>query len=127
MNYFLHRWGIYGMSKFVNAVLFSPRSDTGEDITVIPTVTDVTVAFATINGATPEYATKGTTTRWGGFMNLPNSVVQLCVIRTIVRRLSNITEGSSELLQMIPILDVFSTKFRNQLQRVVVYYATSSC
>ena len=63
VNYFLHRWGIYGMSKFVNAVLFSPRSDTGEDITVIPTVTDVTVAFATINGATPEYATKGTTTR----------------------------------------------------------------
>ena len=42
---------------------------------------------------------------------LPNSVVQLCVIRTIVQRLSNITEGSSELLQMIPILDVFSTNF----------------
>lgn len=63
VNYFLHRWGIYGMSKFVNAVLFSPRSDTGEDITIVPTVTDVTVAFATINGATPEYATKGTTTR----------------------------------------------------------------
>lgn len=63
VNYFLHLWGIYGMSKFVNAVLFSPRPDTGEDITVIPTVTDVTVAFATINGATPEYATKGTTTR----------------------------------------------------------------
>lgn len=63
VNYFLHRWGIYGMSKFVNAVLFSPRPDTGEDITVVPTVTDVTVAFASINGATPEYATKGTTTR----------------------------------------------------------------
>lgn len=63
VNYFLHRWGIYGMSKFVNAVLFSPRSDTGEDITIVPTVTDVTAAFATINGATPEYATKGTTTR----------------------------------------------------------------
>lgn len=63
VNYFLHRWGIYGMSKFVNAVLFSPRPDTGEDITVVPTVTNVTVAFASINGATPEYATKGTTTR----------------------------------------------------------------
>ena len=47
-------------------------------------------------------------------------------MRTIVQRLSNITEGSSELLQMIPILDVFSTKFRNQLQRVVVYYTNLS-
>lgn len=62
VNYFLHRWGIYGMSKFVNAVLFSPRSDTGEEITVIPTVTKVTASFAEINGATPDHATKGTTT-----------------------------------------------------------------
>lgn len=63
VNYFLHRWGIYGMSKFVNAILFSPRSDTGEDITIIPTVTSVTVSFAEINGATPDHAMKGTITR----------------------------------------------------------------
>ena len=43
-------------------------------------------------------------------MNLPYSVVQLCVIRTIVQRNSNITKRPSELLQVFPILDVFSTE-----------------
>ena len=59
-------------------------------------------------------------------MNLPNSVVQLCVIRTIAQRLSNITEGSSELLQMIPILDVFSTKSLSSVSYPFLSYSETS-
>lgn len=102
VNYFLHRWGIYGMSKFVNAVLFSPRADTGSDITVVPTVSTVTAAFATINGATPEYATKGTTTRLTATVegtNDPNQAVSWDIAGTsgLAKSTNTFVRGDGEL------------------------------
>lgn len=102
VNYFLHRWGIYGMSKFVNAVLFSPRADTGSDITVVPTVSTVTAAFATINGATPEYATKGTTTRLTATVegtNDPNQAVSWDIAGTsgLAKSTNTFVRGGGEL------------------------------
>ena len=51
-NYWLHRWGIYSCSKFVNAVLFSTRASTAETI-VIGSITGVDVEIAEFNGVTP--------------------------------------------------------------------------
>lgn len=62
-NYYLHRWGIYSMSRFTDRVLFSARPDTGGSIT-IPDVSSITVSYAPLDsGVTPEYASKGTETR----------------------------------------------------------------
>lgn len=62
-NYWLHHHGIYSMSRFVNAVMFT--TEAGSSVTV-PTiaVTGVTVDFATPEGGTkPEFAPKGARTR----------------------------------------------------------------
>lgn len=61
-NYFLHRWGIYSISKMVNAMLFSDRADSTEEVTV-RTVDSVTVSFAPVNGTTPKFAIRGTSTQ----------------------------------------------------------------
>lgn len=60
-NYFLHRWGIYSASRFVNRVLFSARPDTTESINVVtPDTVSVSIG-ANQDGTTPKYATRGTT------------------------------------------------------------------
>jgi hypothetical protein len=61
-NQWLHRWGIYSMSRFVNAIRLSTDPSTNETITV-SSVDAVTVAFATVGGATPEFADKAEKTR----------------------------------------------------------------
>ena len=61
-NYFLHHWGIYSMSRFVNAVRFSTDpSTTVQQIT--SNVTGVTVDYATVDGVKPTYAERGAWTQ----------------------------------------------------------------
>lgn len=62
-NYWLHHHGIYSVSRFVNAVMFT--TDAGSSV-VVPAIktTGVTVTFAKgEDGKTPEFATKGARTR----------------------------------------------------------------
>lgn len=58
-NYFLHHWGLYSVSRFVNAVLFTTESQEAITVPTI-TVTSSTVAIAQLrDGTTPEFAEKG--------------------------------------------------------------------
>lgn len=62
-NYFLHHHGIYSMSRFVNAIMFT--TEAGTTVTV-PTIkaTGVTVTFAELkDGTTPTNAQRGKRTR----------------------------------------------------------------
>ena len=61
-NYWLHHHGIYSMSRFVNAVMFT--TEAGASITVPKiTVTSTTVEFADKGGVKPEFAKRGERTR----------------------------------------------------------------
>lgn len=58
-NYFLHHWGVYSLSTFINAVLFTEEAGTTETIPDI-TVDTVTVTIAPEkDGTVPEYAPIG--------------------------------------------------------------------
>lgn len=58
-NYFLHHWGVYSLSTFINAVLFTEEAGTTETIPDI-TVDEVVVTIAPEkDGTIPEYAPLG--------------------------------------------------------------------
>ena len=62
-NYWLHHHGIYSVSRFVNAVMFTTEAGTSTTVPSIKT-TSVTVDYATPeNGTKPEFAAKGERTR----------------------------------------------------------------
>ena len=62
-NYWLHHHGIYSVSRFVNAVMFTTEAGTSTTVPAIKT-TSVTVDYATPeNGTKPEFAAKGERTR----------------------------------------------------------------
>lgn len=63
-HYYLHHHGIYSMSRFVSAVMFTTEAGTSVTVPAIAT-TGVTVAFApTCDGATPTSAEAGQRTRF---------------------------------------------------------------
>lgn len=57
-NYFLHHHGIYSVSRFVNAILFTTEAGT---VTTVPSieVTGVNVTIAPVNGSVPAFASLG--------------------------------------------------------------------
>ena len=58
-NYWLHHHGIYSVSRFVNAVMFTTEAGSSVQIPAI-TTSGCTVAIAELeDGTTPEYANKG--------------------------------------------------------------------
>lgn len=62
-NYWLHHQGIYSVSRFVNAVMFTTEAGSSVQVPSVKT-TGVTVAFAAgKDGTTPTFATKGARTR----------------------------------------------------------------
>lgn len=62
-NYWLHHHGIYSVSRFVNAVMFTTEAGSSVEVPSIKT-TGVTVTFAEgEDGTTPTFATKGARTR----------------------------------------------------------------
>lgn len=61
-NQWLHRWGIYSMSRFVNAVRLSTDPDTPSSVTV-STIDSVTADFAEVAGVKPTYAEAGASTK----------------------------------------------------------------
>lgn len=62
-NYFWHHDGIYSLSKFVNAIMFTTETGTVNPTVPTYTITTVTPAFAPVNGAVPTFAPKGTATK----------------------------------------------------------------
>lgn len=58
-NYFWHHDGIYSLSKFVNAVMFTTEAGTVVPPTPTYTITEVTPALAEVNGTVPTYVAKG--------------------------------------------------------------------
>lgn len=61
-NYWLHHHGIYSVSRFVNAVMFTTEAGTNITVPTIKT-TGVTVDFATVRGIKPTSAVAGRRTR----------------------------------------------------------------
>ena len=61
-NYFYHHDGIYSVSRFVNAIMFTSLS-AAELVTPVITIDAVTLAFAEEDGVTPTSAPKGKRTR----------------------------------------------------------------
>lgn len=61
-NYWLHHHGIYSVSRFVNAVMFTTEAGTSTTVPAIKT-TGVTLDYATVDGVKPTYAEKGGKTR----------------------------------------------------------------
>ena len=61
-NYWLHHHGIYSVSKFVNAVMFTTEAGTTVEVPKIA-VDSTTVAFAEVDGTAPEFAKRGEKTR----------------------------------------------------------------
>lgn len=61
-NYWLHHHGIYSVSRFVNAVMFTTEAGTSVTVPTIAT-TGVTVDYAEVNGAKPAFAKRGERTR----------------------------------------------------------------
>lgn len=62
-NYWLHHHGIYSVSRFVNAVMFTTEAGTSTTVPAIKT-TGVTVDYATkADGTKPEFAAVGDKTR----------------------------------------------------------------
>lgn len=61
-NYFLHHHGIYSMSRFVNAIMFTTEAGSSVSVPTIA-ITGVTVDYATVGGVKPEFAPKGERTR----------------------------------------------------------------
>lgn len=61
-NYWLHHHGIYSVSRFVNAVMFTTEAGT---IVTVPAIkaTGVTLDYAEVDGVKPTYAEKGGKTR----------------------------------------------------------------
>lgn len=63
-NYWLHHHGIYSVSRFVNAVMFTTEAGTSTTVPAIKT-TGVTVYYATkADGTKPEFAAVGDKTRF---------------------------------------------------------------
>lgn len=61
-NYWLHHHGIYSVSKFVNAVMFTTEAGTSVEVPSI-TVSSTVVAFAEVDGVVPKFAKRGEKTR----------------------------------------------------------------
>lgn len=61
-NYWLHHHGIYSVSRFVNAVMFTTEAGTSVTVPAIKT-TGVTVTYAPVDGTTPTFAKRGEKTR----------------------------------------------------------------
>ena len=61
-NYWLHHHGIYSVSRFVNAVMFTTEAGTSVAVPSIKT-TGVTLDYATVDGVKPTFATAGAKTR----------------------------------------------------------------
>lgn len=61
-NYWLHHWGVYSVSKFSNAIMFTTEAGTSASTPVIA-LTDLAVDFATVDGVKPTYAVLGGETR----------------------------------------------------------------
>lgn len=61
-NYWLHHHGIYSVSKFVNAVMFTTEAGTVVEVPSI-TVNSTAVAFAEVDGVVPKFAKRGEKTR----------------------------------------------------------------
>lgn len=61
-NYWLHHHGIYSVSRFVNAVMFTTEAGTSVTVPAIK-ATGVTVDYATVDGVKPEFAPLGSKTR----------------------------------------------------------------
>lgn len=62
-NYWLHHHGIYSVSRFVNAVMFTTEAGTSVTVPAIK-ATGVTVDYAEVDGAKPTFAAKGGKTRF---------------------------------------------------------------
>lgn len=61
-NYWLHHHGIYSVSRFVNAVMFTTEAGTGATVPSIK-ATGVTLDYATVDGVKPAFAARGDKTR----------------------------------------------------------------
>lgn len=61
-NYWLHHHGIYSVSRFVNAVMFTTEAGTSVTVPAIK-ATGVTLDYAEVDGVKPTYAEKGGKTR----------------------------------------------------------------
>lgn len=61
-NYWLHHHGIYSVSRFVNAVMFTTEAGTSVTVPSVK-VTGVTLDYATVDGVKPTFAEKGAKTR----------------------------------------------------------------
>lgn len=62
-NYWLHHHGIYSVSRFVNAVMFTTEAGTSVTVPAIK-ATGVTVDYAEVDGTKPTFAAKGEKTRF---------------------------------------------------------------
>ena len=61
-NYWLHHHGIYSVSRFVNAVMFTTEAGTSVTVPSIK-ATGVTLDYAEVDGVKPTYAERGGKTR----------------------------------------------------------------
>lgn len=61
-NYWLHHHGIYSVSRFVNAVMFTTEAGTSVTVPAIE-ATDVTLDYAEVDGVKPTFAERGAKTR----------------------------------------------------------------
>lgn len=61
-NYWLHHHGIYSVSRFVNAVMFTTEAGTGMTVPAIK-ATGVTLDYAEVDGVKPAFAERGGKTR----------------------------------------------------------------
>lgn len=61
-NYWLHHHGIYSVSRFVNAVMFTTEAGTSVTVPAIK-VTGVTLDYAEVDGVVPTFAELGAKTR----------------------------------------------------------------
>ena len=57
-NYFLHHWGVYSVSRFVNCVFFTTEAGSSS-VTVDIELSEVTVSIANEDGVTPTFAPLG--------------------------------------------------------------------
>lgn len=61
-NYWLHHHGIYSVSRFVNAVMFTTEAGTGATVPAVK-ATGVTLDYAEVDGVKPAFAERGAKTR----------------------------------------------------------------
>lgn len=62
-NYWLHHWGVYSVSRFVNACMFSTEAGTSASVPTIA-VNSVEIDYATVDGVKPTFAQAGGSTRF---------------------------------------------------------------